>query len=246
MTKITLFEGNGQELTAEEINSTLDKFQKVYATVRDRALKSTTSKDWIDESGMPYLLISGAEKIKNLFGVSVTNVEFIKTQEEDEFNKYYMITYKGLFSWAMSSIEMNGCCTSLDKFLNKTRQLGSVNMSNIQKKAYTNMMGRGLKALLGLNKITWDELENLGIAKNKSSAVQYKTQEEKDKERLQKINTLRNLILNKTNNDKGKARELLKSLTTFEKTDGTIFEGHSSIESLTDKQLEIVLRKVNQ
>lgn len=245
MSNLTIFEGNGQELTADEITETMEKFAKVFSKVRDLALKGTRASDWCDQQGKPYLMISGAEKIKNMFGISVVDVGWEKTNITDDKGHYYVITYKGTFSWKMSAIEMTGNCSSRDKFFSKAEQADVV-FTNIQKKAYTNMMGRGLKALLGLNNLSWDELSGLGLNKGGSAEVKYRTTEEKSEGMEAKQAELRSLILGKVENKPDKARILLKQITAYNRPDGSQFEGHSDMKKMTEKQLDFAISKAKK
>ena len=244
MTDLIQFEGNGQDLSVDEITATMEKFAQVFAKVKAIALSGTNSGDWCDQSGKPYLMKSGSEKIKNLFGLTITGKQWEKHNYEDDNGHYYVVVYSANFSWKMGSIEMTGTCSSRDKFFGKDKAYSDIEFTNVLKKSETNLMGRGIKALLGINNLTWDDLKAVGIDKNGSAKVEYRKQEAASADMESKKQKLRELILAHVGGGANEARELLKEMTTFTKTDGTIFDGHTDINKLSEKSLDICIKQM--
>lgn len=153
----------------------LDRFKKI----ADLALKVTTPKDWVDQSGNPYLTHSGAEKIARLFGVSVMGVKTSKAWDADEKGeRFYIYSSTGIFSLPDGTrIEALGMCSSRDSFFGKRegefKLISQLDEPSIAKASYTNLMVNGITHLLGLRNITWEQLTAVGIQKDAIGKVNY-------------------------------------------------------------------------
>ena len=157
--------------------------QRIEAVVKMKriALKVTNKNDWIDESGKPYLTVSGSEKVARVFGVSWTIDEPV--YEEDE-SGHYTYTYTGIFSFEGVGIQAIGTRSSKDPFFSKSYGKdvlpANINKPNVKKAAYTNLLGNGITRLLGIRNLTYGDLEIVGITKEDITAVQYKKPPKKD------------------------------------------------------------------
>jgi len=149
--------------------------------IKTVALKATSSVDWIDEGGRPYLLSSGAEKIARLFGISWRIDEPQKEVLEDG---HVVFTYKGYFTMGTVTIEAIGVRSTKDPFFrvrkdkagNKiTLPPSDVDIGAVKKAAYTNCIMNGITRLLGIRNLTWEDLEAHGIVrKDKVAKVDFK------------------------------------------------------------------------
>ena len=88
-----------------------------------------------------------------------------------------MYVYKGEFMMGGKTIEAIGTCSQKDKFLGtqgaNNRPLSEIDECNITKKAYTNMVGRGITTILGIRNLTWEEINSGGVNRNSTSKVSY-------------------------------------------------------------------------
>jgi len=153
--------------------------------IKQMALKATNPRDWTDQQGNPYLLVSGAEKIANLFNVSWSFLTPEPLYEEDP-DGHYTFTFKGRFSMGGRSIEVEGSRSSRDSFFkqNKYADDGKKtektiderdNKRDVKMAALTNMLGNGITRLLGIRNLTWEDLEKFaGIKKEQVGKVEYK------------------------------------------------------------------------
>lgn len=163
---------------AEKQLSTLEKVFEV-------AIKRLLPTDWCDQQGKPYLMASGCEKLMPLFGISVLDIKSSKETDKDEKGNYYIYYYKGKFSWVGHTLEAMGACSSRDKFFawdsrNKDyKPLHDIDETNVAKAAYSNMIVRGVTALLGIRNLTWDRLIQLGFNKEKAIRVSYQSHKER-------------------------------------------------------------------
>lgn len=146
------------------------------------AIKQTNKHDWVDMQGKPYLQSSGAEKIARLFGISWRICDGYPKREDkqDEKGSYYIYSYKGEFTMAGKTIEVIGTCSQRDKFFGRDKNTetgfknaADVDITNIMKKANTNMINRGITTLLGIRNLTWDEVKNGGIDVTQTTKVTY-------------------------------------------------------------------------
>lgn len=145
------------------------------------AIKQTNPKDWVDQDGKPYLQSTGAEKVARVFGISWRICDGYPKREthKDEAGSYYMYSSKGEFFMGGSTIESVGTCSQRDKFFGQKggefRSESEIDVTNIIRKAVTNMEVNGITRILGIRNLTWEELAEAGIHKEKASAVNYKT-----------------------------------------------------------------------
>jgi len=167
----------GVEIAIAQAEKQVDILEKVLQI----AIKRTNHFDWVDQMGKPYLTASGAEKLMPLFGINMANTSYDKKFSKDEKGDYYIYQYKATFSWKGGSLEAIGACSSRDKFFawdsreQSYKPLFEVDETNIMKAAYTNMLVNGITRLLGIRNLTWEQLKDYGIDKERVSRVEYKS-----------------------------------------------------------------------
>jgi hypothetical protein len=223
--------GNAQEVTVlpkvlqyEKLSNTADlenavktaeRTEELIRKIKTLAIKQTNKYDWIDMQGKPYLQSSGAEKVARLFGISWrVCAEYPKKETiADENGSYYMYVYKGEFMMGGKAIEVVGTCSQKDKFLGtqgaKNRPLSEIDEGNIIKKAYTNMVGRGITTILGIRNLTWDEINSGGIDRNTTSKVNYAQGSKGGKATTEIIGIVRDLKVKEGTSKTGKAYKIL-------------------------------------
>jgi len=153
--------------------------------IKQLALKVTNGGDWTDQGGKPYLMVSGAEKIANLFNVSWS---FLTPEPicEETSDGHYTFTYQGRFSMGGRSIEVEGSRSSKDKFFNQNDYVNNEkvakavgdrdNKRDVKMAALTNLLGNGITRLLGIRNLAWSDLaEYAGITKEMCGKVEYKS-----------------------------------------------------------------------
>ncbi len=170
---------------AEQAEKRVEALNKI----KRAALRSTNPHDWTDQGGKPYLEASGCQKVGRVFGVSWRVGE---TKMENEEGGHFRYEYTGEFSLAGATITAIGTRSSKDGFFKKYDGKGEsrtelppseIDKGDVQKSAYTNLLQNGIKSLLGLKNLSWDDLnECAGITKDLVAGVKYKkdgkTQEE--------------------------------------------------------------------
>lgn len=158
----------------------LETEKEAFKKVRIIAIGYTRESDWVNIDGEPYLQESGAQAIAGPFGVSFGEPKSEKIWEEDAKGKHYIIIYRsecyatriGRRMWA------EGMCSTRDLFFGKSggeyKALEDIDERNIRYKAMTNMMGNGIKRLVGLRNIQWKELIAAGLDVQKIQKVDHK------------------------------------------------------------------------
>ena len=177
-------ENTGELLTVISTDSLINIANKAEARIeavkkiKGLSLRVTNYQDWVDQNGKPYLQTSGGEKIARLFGISWT-VEESRTQQDGD-EGHYMVTYKGIFTLGNASIECIGTRSSKDGFFKKYKEgkeqpAGTIDIGDVVKSAYTNLIGNGITRLLGIRNLTYDDLAESGIDVSKITKVEYKS-----------------------------------------------------------------------
>lgn len=140
--------------------------------IKTLALAVTNNQDWQDEGGKPYLWVSGAEKVARLFNISwrIGDPEI-----EEHGDGHFTFTYQGNFGIGGKEIQAIGTRSSRDPFFSRAKGAdvdpSQISRGNVKKAAYTNCIGNGVTRLLGIRNMTWDELAQAGITREKSGSV---------------------------------------------------------------------------
>ena len=140
----------------------LEKRIELSNRIKQVVFKCTSRSDWADMNGKPYYLqCHGAEKIAAHFGVGWKNVAYTKDIKE---NGHYIYTCKMTMIFNSREIEVIGTRASDCAFFGyknkKLRDVESIDETNIKKSAYTNCLGSGIKRMLGIRDLTWEEIKD--------------------------------------------------------------------------------------
>jgi hypothetical protein len=152
--------------------------------IKQVALKVTNNRDWVNQDGNPYLMVSGSEKVANLFNISWRFLQPEPVCEEDE-SGHFTYTYQAEFSMGGRSIQVEGSRSSRDGFFKKynwikgSREEIDVkdrdNKRDVKMAALTNLLGNGITRLLGIRNLTWEDLEAFaGIDRKTVKGFEYK------------------------------------------------------------------------
>lgn len=223
--------------------------------IKSLALRVTSAHDWVDQGNKPYLQASGSQKVARLFGISwQINEPKVEVYEDGHF----MYSYTGTFTMQNVSIEALGTRSSRDPFFKryaKTTENQRVELppteidrGDVQKAAFTNLLGNGITSLLGLKNMTWEEVSKGGVSQGATASVDYsssKTQETSEgmKDMRKKVGEG---ILLLTNGIEPDAKAMLAELTSFVTQDGKTVNGKTSIDLVSEKQLNFVWGKIKE
>ena len=147
-----------------------DKYFELHDHIRKRAISLTDRFDWIDQEGKPYLQETGAAKIAGAFNVNQHEAVCQKEKETDDRGDYVTYTWTAILAWNNRSMSCIGTSSTRDKFFGrkdgKDLPLSEIDLMNVKKKGWTNLMNRGIKNLLGLT-FTWEDIEKYSEGKIK-------------------------------------------------------------------------------
>jgi len=158
----------GQQLKTQEAIAEAERRAELLARITIAAVKRTYPQDWIDFQGSPYLSSAGAERLRTLFGLSITDLETKRYEERDKEGVFWFFVVTGTAHWRGDDFAMMGTCSSRDLFF-RTRYQGNdkvllpadeVDPTNIVKAAYSNMVANAVTRILGLRDLTWDQLKD--------------------------------------------------------------------------------------
>jgi hypothetical protein len=182
-------------------------YMELHDKMRKMAIRLTNHTDWIDERGTPYLQWSGSSKVARAFGVSYDSPRWEKEKIIDDRGEYIIFKCETTVRWNGQEVPELGTGTTRDEFfsvawVNKTDATGrwikdsngkcikekkvlplsEIDLTDIQKKALTNCLNRGIRDLLGL-RYTWEDIAQYSegrITKDKCLGLKFDGQ---DKER---------------------------------------------------------------
>lgn len=256
-------------LTNEKI-AKLEAAIESYKKIITLSIRLTNHQDWVDQSGKPYLQSSGAEKVANPFGIDIDRPTEKINQCEDEKGRFVTVEYWALVSSKFLGRQMwvVGTRSSRDPFFSeysewtkdadgnsiKTKRLrpqSEVDINDIKKSALSNLTVNAVTRLLGIRNLTWEQVKAGGIEKDKVAGVDYSKkggvqnaapQTNGNTEELRKKSW--EMLLQLCAGDVPTAKSKLQKMTTFKKSDGTMFEGWTTIDRLTEKSVPVFYGKV--
>jgi hypothetical protein len=154
--------------------------------IKQMALKVTNAADWVDQNGKPYLLVSGSEKVANLFNISWRIDE---PTVETEADGHFTYTLRGIFSIPGRSVSAEGSRSSKDPFFKKyewikeegkpdkktEKPISAIDRRDVRMAALTNLLGNGITRILGIRNLSYEDLEKYAqITKEMIAAINYK------------------------------------------------------------------------
>ncbi|MGH9389233.1 MAG: hypothetical protein ACRD1Z_06415, partial [Vicinamibacteria bacterium] len=153
------------------------------------AVKRTYAQDWIDfrvkdsdDDGKPYLSASGAERLRTVFGISITNPDVKRYEEKDKEGPFWFYVFTGIAHWRGDELAVVGTCSSRDQFYRTRYQDGKqvllpadeIDPTNIIKAARSNMIANAVTGILGLRGLTWAQLREFGLERGKGGTATFR------------------------------------------------------------------------
>lgn len=198
--------------------------------IKKACIQLTNENDWDNLGGKPYLEAAGAEKYILPFGIRSGNPLFEYEEFNDDKGFYYMYTCTVDVALPNGdTVSGVGTCDSRDRFFSKVRgedkELSEIKKGDIKKKAYTNARANGIKFLLGLRNLSWDDLSEHGIDISALTKVEYGKKETKKKPgrpaktsnmpKEEMIDDIDGMITRLSDGNEIKYAELLLKYTTY-------------------------------
>lgn len=115
--------------------------------------------------------------------------------------------------------------------------VSEIDLQDVRKKSYANALGRGVRRMLALENLTWDDLAKAGI-KRAGGSYDFKKggqapTQDADKGNDRKRQEIREMILEMAGGDDATAKTILESLTFYQG------KGLKSVNDITDKALNV-------
>lgn len=234
-----------------------EKYFELHDKIRMLSIKMTSPNDWIDQAGRPYMEYTGATKIAKAFGVKIYGEDETKGPKmtkdvlADDKGDYYIYKVEGCAEWNKIKQPQIGMCSTRDGFFGKTAEgykpLSEVDLTNVQKKAYTNFLNRVIKTLLGLS-FTWEEIEEMSggkITRGKCTSFTYATGsrggKNETKEAGEKKKEFAKKLMEKCSGDKILCETVLEIMTRYKDK-----PGKKSFKQMTEKQVDFLLKTFDQ
>lgn len=224
----------------------LKDFEKIKEETRKRfeyrrfitslVLEELTPNHFVSYAGNPYLIADGAEKFRAPLGIGMRDVKGWIIKEDgtqvniDDKNAFVgnikAVRFEGIvFSKVLGSeVYLNGGSEVKDEFRSREEIIFWI------KKAQRNFFAYGIKLLLGLNNLSWDELKKYGITQENVKSVEFTKSE---RITYQQAQELWNLLLEKFEGDENGAKDYLKKTT-----------GKNSPQALTPAQYNYIKAQV--
>jgi hypothetical protein len=240
----------------DEVVTRLEKSIASYKRLKVVALKLTDESDWVSVNKKPYLTETGCHKIAPAFGVHLTKPEIKSEYHEDKNGRYLVYIASGqAFSRVLNVwISDIGTCSQRDKFFAKEtdpvtgkkvwKELADIDLTDIIKKAVSNLNGRLIRKLLGMVGLSWEDLKAAGLDTSKITQVEFKTKSAAGQEAAAKPNggsqpkpkaepraysdddiavlkdELSSMLSEMSGGDKAMAEQMLKTFSSYTDKDG--------------------------
>lgn len=243
----------GDSRSVEQSLKEAEKYIELMGKIRLSAIRLTNNGDWSNQGSKPYLEKSGCDKIASAFGVKIFNVTFEKEAMKDDAGDYLVYTCSASGVWNNHEESEIGTCSTRDDFFGKHggsfKPMSEVDITDVKKKAFTNLANRLIKKLIGLS-FSWDEIKELSGGKitqetvvkvdrtagarggNTDSPVTKKKRDE-----------CRVMLLKLNDGEEAGARKMLVELTAFQGQNGPV-AGKDHTGKLSEKQVEILHGKL--
>lgn len=225
-----------------------------------------------DFGGKPYFDHLACERIAKIVGLVIKlnetedgRIDYEKVIDDAATNKYTIyLTGRIYYTGREEDYEIQeGSSCSFDDWYSQYQNLtytedengkkkrtvlnaNTLPESKVREKARANLIQRLVKKFLGLD-FTWEELEAAGIDRSKCKGFTFNGNKGADStETMDKKKAVWDKIVEICNGNIELAKKSLQKLTSFEKKDGTKFEGYTDINKVSEKMLSNLIKKVDE
>jgi hypothetical protein len=141
------------------------------------ALNETEPYHWFNESGSPYLMVTGCLKIMRRLKLIAFELKAEPPEQlNDELGSYYLFTTQGKVGQSrLEYLEVFGTATTRDAFFAKKygvlKPQSDINVGDVKQASYSNFIVNGVTRFLGIKGLSWDVIEKLTSHKINSKNV---------------------------------------------------------------------------
>jgi hypothetical protein len=223
---------------------------KVETAMRKIIVACTYPTDWVkfpsNTGDVASLSSAGAERLIKHMGVTYANWDAQKLTFDDEAGKGYRWIYTCDVIMGGKQIKAQGSYGTRDKFLGfkdgEWRDTSEINENHIQQAAQRMCRAEGVRALLGIRKMPWEQLEKImsGLGQNAASSGKVSYNQggeggvsEQDRELRQKC---MNMLKEMHADNLEEMKAAVKEYSSFKGNDGQI-KSTDSLQKLKGKWL---------
>ena len=215
----------------------------------------------LDFDGKPYINNDGCQKIARIAGISFGRPNVMISYEDlppepgetwpdsgkvkkraKPARRAYIVEVEGEASLLGQAVTEFGGASSEDGFFDRPHESPVETRLEVRKKAMANWQGRCVRTLLGLQGMSWSDLENVGFNKGEGGGVNHRTGRhsahkdgEEDKAATDETKAkIRSQILSDVGGNNQAAVALLERITAFTGKDGKEIPGVANIEKLSE------------
>jgi len=214
-------------------------------TMRSNCTKRITAKDILIFEERPYLNADGADKFRGVFGIDELNrtTEIVYTDGSSK-NIDDPTSMQGEFDYIRVSGIIKSNALNIQTPISGGKKVDlSMNPDKIWwiKTAQTNWSTRGIKKLLGLNSVNWNDLPN--VKKEDCVSIKFvKRGGDKKIVNSEKASAVWEALLKINDGDVKSAEAMCIDLSSFTGKDGKVIAGRS-VNELSEKQLDFMMSK---
>lgn len=229
-----------------------------------------------DFGGKPYFDHLACERIAKIVGLVIKlnetadgRIDYEKVVEDAATNKYTIyLTGRIYYAGREQDYEIQeGSSNSFDDWYSQYQNMqwetytdkdgnekkrkivlnaNALPESKVREKTRANLIQRLVKKFLGLD-FTWEELEKAGIDRSKCKGFSFNGNKGADSaETTDKKKEVWEKIVEICNGNIELAKKSLQKLTSFEKKDGTMFDGYTDINRVSERMLPNLAKKVEE
>lgn len=240
---------------AEQMDEKLKMVDKTFQylkKLKEFALKNISANNVIDEGGKPYIMENAVTAFRGPFGIFEEGVVGFVIKENGSQSS---IEDPDAFKGELQAIRYNGTIGSRTLGIKASFE-GGVYLDEKNKKfhdkddfifyvkkAKANFMGRGIRKLLGIDNVTWEDLEAHGIKKDGVSTVERKGAATGDETALR--DSINKMLIDWVGKDK--VSEKIYEYSSFpDKKTGKMVAGLTNTGALKGMRLKITHDKIKK
>jgi len=227
LTEMDLIAVPPEAMRLERVVERTEKQIEVFKKIRVICLRLTNERDWLYQGDGLSLNETGAQKMGIAWGMDINCDKIDLEWVSDDRGRYYIYTATGRgYSKKLGRmIEDIGTCSSRDDFFGKIgkewKKLEDVDMTDVKKKAVTNLYRRLITRCLGLSNVTEAELASAGLDLTKIEKVLYgedrkKAEAELTPELLGKRGEIEKIALELAHGDRSGMKPIIKAASTWQ------------------------------
>lgn len=223
----------------------------------------------LDLGGKPYINNDGCQKIARISGISfgrpriVVSTENLPPEPEELYEDSgkikkkakpartaYIVMMEGEASLLGQEITEFGGASSEDGWFDRPHESFTETRLEIHKKAMANWQGRCVRTLLGLQGLSWDDLEKVGFKLGKGGGVEYREGRHSGSDKSdgkEAADDMRKKVSQQIYADVSEnaeaARYVLEKVSGFQGRDGWV-NGKTDVQKISDKAIAVLWGKI--